>query len=389
MRCVEDGVCFFVARVAGAVNAVVYCGRGTHDAAFLNMTNFGAVAEEAVVTGDLTRNVEDFIEILIADVFCAFDLVGQFGGFSVKATLFCVADFSAVAKEAIVAEPLVGLVDDGVCFFVTRIFGASDAIVEGWGLACDARASLCVTELHAITEEGIVTVCVTDTGGSGNATTRIWVTVLGDVTEGVVGDVEAALGFFITSVLGAVDVVIACDVLARDTGSVVTGFISIAQEVIVAVFVALAFSLTHAAACLYIANLSLWAEIIIGCEEALAIRALASITRAVNVVLTPRSIHRDTEAFITEVLSSAAISVVAIFITETLDLGGVGLVFSGHVWRHIFGAHIWSHVLGGGVWDHVLGHVLADIFIASVPFLDLVDVDALGALFWFSITACQ
>lgn len=124
------GVQHGVAAIGGASYAVVADGRRSGDTT-LRGAGLVAIAEEVIVAERIILEVVTRAVRLVAGVERAHDAVIAVDGHACGAPCGGIADFDAIAGEAIVADRVVGREDASACLRIAGIDGAGDAIVTG------------------------------------------------------------------------------------------------------------------------------------------------------------------------------------------------------------------------------------------------------------------
>ncbi len=74
----------------------------------------------------------DAVIQFIAAVGCASDLIVDAGRGARLTSVIWMTGFRTITKETVVAGAIIRRMADGVCFFVTGVDGAVDAIVGAW-----------------------------------------------------------------------------------------------------------------------------------------------------------------------------------------------------------------------------------------------------------------
>jgi len=114
--------------------------------------DFRPIAEYAIVAQGVIGCVDDDVVDIIATVVSAADAVVDHRSDTRLAIVDGVADLGAIAKQAIVAKGVISNMNDRIELLVTKIFGTRDAIIKYWSGARQAHTRYLINGLLAVTK---------------------------------------------------------------------------------------------------------------------------------------------------------------------------------------------------------------------------------------------
>jgi len=154
VRLVHTGIELFIAAILRAVDAVIAVRRRFRPAPALRIAEFRAIAENAIVAERVVGLVHTSIYILIAGILRAVDAVIAIGGCPGNAAEDNVAYLRAVAEKTVIAERVVGLAHASIEVFVAAVLRAVHAVVAIGRFT--RTADKVDAKLFAVTEDAVV-----------------------------------------------------------------------------------------------------------------------------------------------------------------------------------------------------------------------------------------